>query len=200
MFVASALLEGVLIRAALNDEVNHYWQQRDADPAFQLPNTRNLRGYFDDSAPAELRAMPLGYREWTNGGLEFVVNVSERDGRRLYLVFDRTNVSRLASYYGLVPLAAVLLVLYVSTLAGLPTFAARGVADDYVGAQGPRARGRAARTSQVCSRCRFPRMQTKKSVSSPRRCCAIRSASRISWSASASSRAMPVTSCAARSR
>jgi signal transduction histidine kinase len=118
VYVASALLEGVLIRAALNDEVTHFWQQRDADPAFQLPNTRNLRGYFDDAAPAELRVMAPGYHEWTRDGLDFVVNVTERDERRLYLVFDRTNVSRLAAYYGLVPLAAVLLVLYVSTWLG----------------------------------------------------------------------------------
>jgi signal transduction histidine kinase len=118
VFVASALLEGVLIRAALNDEVTHFWRQRDVDPAFQLPNTRNLRGYFDDAAPAELRVMAPGYHEWTSQGLDFVVNVTERDGRRLYLVFDRTNVSRLAAYYGLVPLAAVLLVLYVSTWLG----------------------------------------------------------------------------------
>jgi signal transduction histidine kinase len=62
--------------------------------------------------------MPLGYQDWTRDGLEFVVNVTERDGRRLYLVFDRTNVSRLAAYYGLVPLAAVLLVLYLSTWLG----------------------------------------------------------------------------------
>ena len=118
VFMASALLEGVLIRAALNDEVTHFWRQRDADATFQLPNTRNLRGYFGDTAPAELRVMAPGYHEWNQDGLEFVVNVSERDGRRLYLVFDRTNVSRLAAYYGLVPLAAVLLVLYVSTWLG----------------------------------------------------------------------------------
>ena len=118
VFVASALLEGVLIRAALSDEVNHFWAQRDRDPGFQLPNTRNLRGYFEDSAPAEVRAMSPGYHEWLEGGLEFMVNVTERDGQRLYLVFDRTNVSRLAAYYGLVPLAAVLLVLYVSTWLG----------------------------------------------------------------------------------
>ena len=118
VFVASALLEGVLIRAALNDEVTHFWRQRDADPAFQLPNTRNLRGYFDDAAPAELRVMSPGYHEWKRESLDYVVNVTERDGRRLYLVFDRTNVSRLAAYYGLVPLAAVLLVLYVSTWLG----------------------------------------------------------------------------------
>lgn len=118
VFLASALLEGVLIRAALKDEVNHFWQQRDTNPSFQLPNTRNLRGYVNDSAPAELRTMPLGYHEWDSDGLEYVVNVTERNGQKLYLVFDRTNVSRLASYYGLVPLAAVLLVLYVSTWLG----------------------------------------------------------------------------------
>jgi signal transduction histidine kinase len=118
VFVASALLEGVLIRAALDDEVAHFLRQRDSDPAFQLPNTRNLRGYFEDSAPVELRSMALGYTEWKKDGLDYVVNVTERDGRRLYLVFDRTNVSRLAAYYGLVPLAAVLLVLYVSTWLG----------------------------------------------------------------------------------
>ena len=118
VFVASALLEGVLIRAALDDEVTHFWRQRDSDPAFQLPNTRNLRGYFEDSAPAALRAMPLGYQDWKKDGLDYVVDVTERDGRRLYLVFDRTNVNRLAAYYGLVPLAAVLLVLYLSTWIG----------------------------------------------------------------------------------
>ena len=118
VFVASALLEGVLIRAALNDEVIHFQQQREIDPQFQLPNTRNLRGYFEDTAPAELRAMSLGFQDWENNGLDYLVNITERDGKRLYLVFDRTNVSRLAAYYGLVPLAAVLLVLYVSTWLG----------------------------------------------------------------------------------
>jgi signal transduction histidine kinase len=118
VFVASALLEGVLIRAALSDEVTHFWKQRDADPAFQLPNTRNLRGYFDDAVPDELRHLAPGYHEWQNGGLDYVVNVTERGGHRLYLVFDRTNVSRLAAYYGLVPLAAALLVLYVSIWLG----------------------------------------------------------------------------------
>lgn len=118
VFMASALLEGVLIRAALDDEVKHFWRQRDANPQFQLPNTRNLSGYFDAGAPAELRVLPVGYHDWRQGDLEFLVNISQRDGQRLYLVFDRTNVSRLAAYYGLVPLAAVLLVLYVSTWLG----------------------------------------------------------------------------------
>lgn len=118
VFVASALLEGALIRAALNDEVDHFWRQRAADPQFQLPNTRNLTGYFEDTAPPALRGMEPGYHEWDRDGADFVVSITERDNRRLYLVFDRTNVWRLAAYYGLVPLAAVLLVLYVSSWLG----------------------------------------------------------------------------------
>jgi signal transduction histidine kinase len=118
VFVASALLEGVLIRAALNDEMHHFRAQRDADPQFQLPNTRNLRGYFDGTTPPALRSMTLGYHDWEHEGVEYVVYITERDQQRLYLTFDRTNVDRLAAYYGLVPLAAVLLVLYVSTWVG----------------------------------------------------------------------------------
>lgn len=114
VFVASALLERGLIRAALADEVRHFWQQRDADPSFQLPNTRNLRGYFDDGVPAELRDFQPGYHDWKKDGLDYTVNVTERNDHRLYLVFDRSNVNRLAAYYGLVPLAGVLLLLYVS--------------------------------------------------------------------------------------
>jgi signal transduction histidine kinase len=118
VFVAGVLLEGSLIRAALNDEVDHFWHQREADPQFQLPNTRNLTGYFEDAAPPALRGMTPGYHEWERDGVDFVVSITERDNQRLYLVFDRSNVWRLAAYYGLVPLAAVLLVLYLSTWLG----------------------------------------------------------------------------------
>ncbi len=114
VFIAGALLERSLIRAALTDEVAHFWRQRDADPRFQLPNTRNLRGYFHENVPAALRDMPVGNEYWEKDGVRYLVNVTERNGQRLYLVFDRSNVNRLATYYGLVPLAGALLVLYVS--------------------------------------------------------------------------------------
>ena len=48
-------------------------------------------------------------------GVENVVYVSDRDGQRLYLVFDRSGVGRLAAVFGLLPLAMVLLVLYLTT-------------------------------------------------------------------------------------
>ena len=43
-----------------------------------------------------------------------IVYVTERDGRTLYLLFDAERVRELALYFGLAPLAGVLIVLYLS--------------------------------------------------------------------------------------
>ncbi|MES1190685.1 MAG: HAMP domain-containing sensor histidine kinase [Steroidobacter sp.] len=116
--LAAVLLQGVLIRQALRDEEQHFWQEYDANPSFQLPNTRNLRGYFDTNVPAELRNWQPGYHTWHHNKLEYLVYVSQRNAKRLYLVFDNSNVNELAAYYGLIPLAVGLLVLYVSAWFG----------------------------------------------------------------------------------
>jgi len=117
VFLASLLLEGLLIREALRGEADHFWEQRAAPADFPLPETLNLTGYMDD-VPAPLRAFGPGYHDWRNGSIEHLVHVSEVNGQRLYLAFDRSNVGRLAIYYGLAPLALVLLVLYLSTWLG----------------------------------------------------------------------------------
>lgn len=117
VFVAGALLERLLIREALRDEAAHFWEQRLARPDFPLPSTRNLTGYMGDVPPA-LRPLGLGYHPWQYGSVDYLVYVSERQGGRLYLTFDRSSVGRLAAYYGLAPLALVLLVLYLSTWLG----------------------------------------------------------------------------------
>ena len=117
VFVAGALLERLLIREALRDEATHFWEQRLTQPEFPLPSTHNLTGYIDD-VPDALRPLGLGYHPWQHDAVEYLVYVSERQGRRLYLTFDRSSVGRLAAYYGLAPLALVLLVLYLSTWLG----------------------------------------------------------------------------------
>ncbi len=114
VFLASLLLEGVLIRQALREEAAHFWSQRERDRAFPLPGTLNLTGYLDTVPPA-LAGLSTGYHERVIEGVENVVYVSDRDGRRLYLVFDRSGVGRLAAVFGLLPLAMVLLVLYLTT-------------------------------------------------------------------------------------
>jgi signal transduction histidine kinase len=114
VFLASLLLEGVLIREALSEEAAHFWTQRDRDGEHPLPGTLNLTGYLDTVPPA-LSGLSSGYHERVIDGVETVVYVSDRGGQRLYLVFDRSGVGRLAAVFGLVPLAMVLLVLYLST-------------------------------------------------------------------------------------
>jgi signal transduction histidine kinase len=114
VFLASVVLEGVLIRQALREEATYFWAERSRDPAFPLPGTLNLTGYLDDP-PADLAGLAPGYHERTAGGAETVVLVGDHGAERLYLVFDRSGVGRLATLYGLLPLAMVLLVLYLST-------------------------------------------------------------------------------------
>ena len=115
VFVASALLEGLLIRAALDDEVAHYWRQRDSRPAVPVAEHPQPARLLQDFCASRFARYATGLSRLEQGGLDYVVSVTERDHQRLYLVFDRTNVSHLAAYYGLVLLAAVLLVLYVSS-------------------------------------------------------------------------------------
>ena len=114
VFLASLLLEGVLIREALREEATHFWSQRDRDPEHPLPGTLNLTGYLDTVPPA-LSSLSTGYHERVIDGVETVVYVADHGGQRLYLVFDRSGVGRLATVFGLLPLAMVLLVLYLTT-------------------------------------------------------------------------------------
>ena len=117
VFVAGALLERVLVREALQAETAHFWEQRSTRPDFPLPSTRNLTGYMGN-VPDALRPFALGYHPWRHDEVDYLVYVSEGGGERLYLAFDRSSVSRLAAYYGLAPLAIVLLALYLSTWLG----------------------------------------------------------------------------------
>jgi len=113
VFLASLLLEGVLIRQALREEAAHFWSQRERDSAFPLPGTLNLTGYLD-AVPTELSSLPTGYHERVIGGVETVVYVSDRDGSalpRLRPWRRRTPRHRV----WLLPLAMVLLVLYLTT-------------------------------------------------------------------------------------
>jgi signal transduction histidine kinase len=114
VFLANVMLEGVLIRQALRDEAAFYWTRHAVDPGHPLPATLNLTGYMGD-APPEIASLPPGFHDWDSASERHVVYVTERAGERLVLVFDRSGVARLAVLFGLMPLAFVLLVLYLST-------------------------------------------------------------------------------------
>ena len=120
--VAGVVAERVLVAQGLVDEAAFFWAHRSKDPAFAPPNTRNLHAWFqghgDDPAtaghglPEHMRELHPGQHRVDVDGEERIVLVSEHDGERLVLLYAREAVESLAFWFGIVPLAVVLLVMY----------------------------------------------------------------------------------------
>ncbi len=117
ILTAGWILEEILITQALTREAEYFWSQRLGNPDFALPDTHNLTGLMDgvgDGLPAGFETLGAGFHSLEDGSGYSTVYVSEQEGQRLYLVFDGDQVGKLATWFGLVPLALVLLVLYLS--------------------------------------------------------------------------------------
>lgn len=120
VYGASAVLKHVLIQRALQEEAAHYWKRLQADAQAQVPDTYNMAGYLvpagtsNAGLPAALQALPMGYHSLprSQGGSLVLV---ERDGNGhvLYLLFKQEQVDTLAFWFGVVPLAFVLVLIYL---------------------------------------------------------------------------------------
>lgn len=116
IFVTQAVVEDLLTRQALALEAEHYWERRAERGRHPLPDTANMRGYLGEpgvSLPAGLEGQTPGFRRLAFEGQSWLVHVSERGSKRLYLVFNAGQVSDLAFYFGILPLSVVLLLMYV---------------------------------------------------------------------------------------
>jgi signal transduction histidine kinase len=123
VFAAGFMLEEVLIKQALRQEAEYFWSRNAEDPSFPLPDTLNLTGYMDGrgaggAVPHDYRGLAPGFHRVPPADDFSVLYVSEKNGKRLYLVFLGERVRELALYFGLVPLALVLLALYLSVWLG----------------------------------------------------------------------------------
>ena len=118
VFFAKTVIDEILIKSAIEQEAEYFWQSYREDNAMSLPDTLNLTGYFDENRlPVDLRSdMPAapGFHEYEGYDGRFVLHISEQADRRLYLMYNRGQVDTLAAYYGLAPLTLVLIVLYLS--------------------------------------------------------------------------------------
>jgi signal transduction histidine kinase len=118
VFFAKIVLEEVLIKQAIKQEADYFRQNYSNDASFPLPDTLNLTGYLSiEDLPAVIhKRLPehTGFHEYEDDTNRFVVYLSDIDDRRLYLVYNRGQVDSLAAYYGIFPLALVLIVLYLS--------------------------------------------------------------------------------------
>lgn len=118
VYITYLIVENVLTRQALVTETDYYWEQLQENPAHPLPNVRNLLGYKavgDDysTVPEALHDLPLGFGKADALPGDNLIFVSQRNNMRLYLVFADAQVADLVFYFGLAPLAAVLLTVYI---------------------------------------------------------------------------------------
>jgi signal transduction histidine kinase len=116
VFFASFVINEILIKSALNEEANYYWSRYQQNKAASLPATLNLTGYLE---PEDIREIPQGKVPVENGFYEYteqnlVLFVTSKNETLLYLIYNRGQVDSLATFYGLFPLALVLVVLYLA--------------------------------------------------------------------------------------
>jgi hypothetical protein len=111
VLIAAYVLEHLLIHKALEQEAQHYWSLS-IDAPHALPNTRNLRGFLED-APAELKLLTPGYGRIAWQDQQAIYYVSDHGQQRLYLLFLQKNVTKLALYFGVLPLSLLLFIFYI---------------------------------------------------------------------------------------
>ncbi|MGE4617770.1 MAG: HAMP domain-containing sensor histidine kinase, partial [Gammaproteobacteria bacterium] len=118
VFLAEFAIRELLIVSALEREADYFWSRYDITRDIPAPNTNTFIGYvFGRGAPdtpEEFQDLGLGIHDLTMQVGRGVVHVSESQDMRLYLIFDANNVDKLATYFGIMPLALMLIVLYCS--------------------------------------------------------------------------------------
>ena len=120
VYGASAVLKHVLIQQALQEEAAHYWQRMQANPGAEVPDTYNMTGYLlpagadPQRVPETIRSLAPGFHALPRAqGGSLVLVDQDRNGHRLYLLFKQEQVDSLAFWFGMAPLAIVLVVIYV---------------------------------------------------------------------------------------
>ncbi|NIM69286.1 MAG: sensor histidine kinase [Xanthomonadales bacterium] len=116
VFVAARLMEDVLIEQALRGEAEYYWQRETQAPGGPLPDTKNMTGYREGvgaGVPPELAGLPPGFHR-REEPRETLTYVTDHAAGRLYLVFEVEQVNELVVLFGIIPLALVLTVIYLS--------------------------------------------------------------------------------------
>lgn len=116
--IASAfIMKGLLLKAAMEQEAEHYWQRYDKDANAPLPDTKNLYGYiWQGEKPAALDRYKVVEKGEVSSifmdGKKRTVIYDEHAGKHLLLVFGESNVNRIVWLFGVTPLILSLFLLY----------------------------------------------------------------------------------------
>jgi signal transduction histidine kinase len=118
VYGATAVLKDVLIKHALQQEAEWFWQRHSDDPEHHIPDTFNMMGYLvpkgasETVVPESLRGLAPGYHSMPEAMGGSLVYVDDAPKGKLLLVFKQTQVNKLAFWFGAVPLTFVLIVIY----------------------------------------------------------------------------------------
>jgi signal transduction histidine kinase len=120
VYAARYVLGDILIRQALEDEATHFWSQYERDNDFSPPFTYNLTGYLlpdhSNQLPESLMDLGAGFHEFDEEESDlFVVYTSAAFDKQLLLVFDGQQVGKLTLLFGMLPLAGLLIIIYLSS-------------------------------------------------------------------------------------
>lgn len=118
VYAARFVIGDVMIQRALDDEAEHYWMLFEGNPVPPRPNTYNLTGYLypsEDKIPDMFAKLEPGLHKLTNNNSDYyIIHISEREEKKLFLEFNGEQVSELALFFGIFPLAGFLIVIYLS--------------------------------------------------------------------------------------
>ena len=117
VYAARFVIGDILIQQALDKEAAHYWHEYRQDPQTPRPNTYNLTGYLTpaDTLPEAFRSLDPGLHKLASASTDYyLVHVSRHGEHSLYLEFNGQQVSELALFFGIFPLAGFLIVIYLS--------------------------------------------------------------------------------------
>ena len=98
-WAVSAVVRHGFVQRVSQAEVEDFFMRRASDPAYPVPNSRNVDGWFvpaggtADAVPEPLRALSPGFHEVPEQ--EQAVRIERRPAGTLYLVYDRGNIDRL---------------------------------------------------------------------------------------------------------
>ena len=115
----SSIVKEALTGQQLRSEAQEFWNGRARDPAYPLPRTSTLHGYFvasgeqHDRVPAGLRGYGAGVFDLPGGNRKLIVE--ERPQGRLYLVMSFDLLDAIIRRAGLVTMLLALLAVYLTT-------------------------------------------------------------------------------------
>lgn len=118
VYLATITIEETLVKKAILEEADYFWKYYFGDDEFNLPDTKNLTGYFDPNLlpPIVQDKLPTepGFYEFSDLSNRLVLHLSRQQQETLYLIYYRGQVDTLVLYYGLFPLLVVLTILYLT--------------------------------------------------------------------------------------